>query len=78
MEHLIDLAEEVCEQAGTSLSNVVRIQQLHIDLSEYHAACQVWQRRLPDVPLPISATRVPAPLIVPGCSVQLDLWVYAP
>jgi len=30
------------------------------------------------LPLRISAVRVPAPLIVPSCSVQLDLWVYAP
>jgi len=78
MEYLIDLAEEVCESAGTSLRNVVRISQTHTDLAEFLPACRVWERRLPGVPLPISAAKVPAPLIVPGCSVQLDLWVYAP
>ena len=78
MHHLLDCAEEACAQAGTSLSNVVRILQVHTDLDDLLPALKVWQQRLPDVPLPISAARVPAPLIVPGCSVQLDLWVHAP
>ena len=52
--------------------------QLHTDLADFLPACRVWQRRLPGLPLPISAARVPAPLLVPGCSVALDLWVYAP
>ena len=78
MEYLIDLAEDACEKAGTSLRNAARILQVHTDLADFLPACRVWQRRLPDLPLPISAARVPAPLIVPGCSVQLDLWVYAP
>ena len=78
MDYLIDLAEEACEKAGTSLRNAARILQVHTDLADFLPACRVWQRRLPDLPLPISAARVPAPLIVPGCTVQLDLWVYAP
>ena len=78
MDYLIDLAKEVCERAGASLRNVVRISQLHTDLADFLPACRVWQRRLPGLPLPISAARVPAPLLVPGCSVALDLWVYAP
>jgi enamine deaminase RidA (YjgF/YER057c/UK114 family) len=78
MEYLLDIAEDTCRTAGTSLANVVRIQQFHTDLHEFHPACRAWQRRLPDRPLPISAVQVPAPLVVPGCTVQLDLWVYAP
>jgi len=78
MDYLIDLAEEVCERAGASLRNVVRILQVHTDLADFLPACRVWQRRLPGVALPISAARVPAPLLVPGCSAQLDLWIYAP
>lgn len=78
MEHLLEIAEEVCAQAGGSLTNVVRVVQAHTDLAEFLPACRVWERRLPGVALPIGAVRVPAPLIVPGCSVQVDLWVYAP
>jgi enamine deaminase RidA (YjgF/YER057c/UK114 family) len=78
MEHLLAVADAVCRQAGTSLANVVRIQQMHTDLREFYPACQVWHRRLPGVPLPLAAFQVPAPLLVPGCTVQLDLWVYVP
>ena len=38
---------------------------------------QVWQHHLPGRHLPFSAVEVPF-LPVPGCTVQLDLWVYAP
>jgi enamine deaminase RidA (YjgF/YER057c/UK114 family) len=78
MEYLIDLAEEVCERCDASLRNVVRIGQAHTDLDDFLPACRVWERRLPNTLLPISGVRVPGPLIVPGCTVQLDLWVYAP
>ena len=78
MAYLLDAAEKTCQAAGTSLANVVRIQQFHTDLAEFHSSCKVWQSRLPGQPLPISAIRVPQPLPVPGCTVQLDLWVFAP
>lgn len=78
MECLLDEAEVICKAAGTTLANVVRIQQFHTDLNELYPACRVWQRRLPGRPLPLSAVQVPEPLAVPGCTVQLDLWVYAP
>lgn len=78
MDYLLDVAEHACTEAGTSLANVVRIQQFHTDLSELESAWKAWARRLPEQPLPLSAIQVPAPLVVPGCTVQLDLWVYAP
>jgi len=77
MHHLIDCAEDACARVGASLSNVARILQAHTDLTDLLPALKVWQQRLPGLPLPVSAARVPA-LIVPGCSVQLDLWIYAP
>jgi enamine deaminase RidA (YjgF/YER057c/UK114 family) len=78
MEYLLDIAAEGCRAAGTSLENVVRIQQFHTDLGEFEPACHVWLERLGGRPLPISAVQVPGPLVVPGCTVQLDLWVYIP
>jgi enamine deaminase RidA (YjgF/YER057c/UK114 family) len=77
MDHLLATAQEICTAAGTSLANVVRIQQFHTDLREFYPAYQVWQRRLPGHHLPFSAVEVPF-LPVPGCTVLLDLWVYAP
>jgi enamine deaminase RidA (YjgF/YER057c/UK114 family) len=78
MDYLLDLVDRACHAFGTSLANVVRIQQFHTDLAELTPACEVWAKRLPGVPLPLSAIQVPAPLLVPGCTVQLDLWVYMP
>lgn len=78
MEYLLDIAEKTCGEFGASLANVLRIQQFHTDLNEFYPACRAWVRRLRGQPLPISAVQVPAPLLVPGCSVQLDLWVYVP
>jgi enamine deaminase RidA (YjgF/YER057c/UK114 family) len=78
MDYLLDLAEETCARAGTSLANVTRIQQFHTDLAELPAACRAWSRRLRGRPLPVSAVQVPAPLVVPGCTIQLDLWVHVP
>ena len=77
MAHLLSLADAACQAAGTRLENVLRVQQAHVRLADFHPALQRWQQRLPGVPLPISAFQVPG-LLVPGCSVQLDMVVYVP
>ena len=77
-ECIIQNAQKICEAAGTSLDNVVRIQQFHSDLNEFYPVYAAWQRHLPDRPLPFSAVEVPGPLPVPGCTVMMDLWVYIP
>jgi enamine deaminase RidA (YjgF/YER057c/UK114 family) len=77
MHAMLENAEKICRAAGTSLRNVVRVQQYHTDLSEFYPAWQVWDQHLPGQHLPFSAVKVPF-LPVPGCTVQLDLWVYAP
>lgn len=75
MDYVLANAQKLCEAAGTSLANVVRIQQFHTDLNDFYPAYQVWQQHLPGQFLPYSAVEVPF-LPVPGCTVQLDLWVY--
>lgn len=75
---ILDAAARICRAAGTSLENVVRVQQFHTDIDDFYAVHQAWQRRLPSRPIPFSAVEVPGPLPVPGCSVMMDLWVYAP
>lgn len=77
MEYLLAQAQRICAKAGTSLANLVRVQQFHTDLTGFNGAWQVWQRHLPDQYLPFSAIEVPA-LAVPGAVVMLDLWVYIP
>jgi enamine deaminase RidA (YjgF/YER057c/UK114 family) len=78
MDYLLSIADAACRKAGTRLENVLRIQQAHTTLDDFYPACRQWQKRLPGVPLPISAIQVPGELLVPGCTVQLDLVVYAP
>ena len=75
---ILDAAERICAAAGASLENVVRVQQFHTDIADFRAVHRAWQRRLPGRPIPFSAIEVPGPLPVPGCSVMMDLWVYAP
>jgi len=77
MTHMLAAAESICTAAGTSLANVVRIQQYHTALGEFYPAYQVWAQRLPGQFLPLSAVGVPF-LPAPGVSVMLDLWVYVP
>ena len=77
MQVLLVNVQKICRAAGTSLANVVRIQQYHTDLQDFFPAYRVWEQHLPGQYLPFSAVEVPF-LPVPGCCVQLDLWVYAP
>jgi enamine deaminase RidA (YjgF/YER057c/UK114 family) len=70
-------AQAICRAAGTSLANVVRIQQFHTDLGDFYPTYAAWQKILPGRALPISAVEVPS-TTVPGCTLLMDLWVYAP
>ena len=77
-ECIIENAEKLCAAAGTSLANVVRVQQFHTDMGEFYPVHRAWQRHLGDWALPFTAVEVPSPLPVPGCTLLMDLWVYAP
>jgi enamine deaminase RidA (YjgF/YER057c/UK114 family) len=77
MDYALTQAERICRKGGTSLANVVRVQQFHTDLHDFQGACQVWAQHQPGMYLPFSAIEVPR-LAVPGAVVMLDLWVYVP
>jgi enamine deaminase RidA (YjgF/YER057c/UK114 family) len=77
MDHMLASAQRICRKAGTTLANVVRVQQFHTDLADFDDAWQSWQRQLPEQHLPFSAIELPA-LGVPGALVMLDLWVCVP
>lgn len=77
-ECILENAEKLCRAAGTSLANVVRIQQFHTDIGEFYPVHRAWQRHLGERALPFTAVEVPSPLPVPGCTLLMDLWVYAP
>jgi enamine deaminase RidA (YjgF/YER057c/UK114 family) len=75
-ECIVDNVARLCEAAGTSLANVVRVQQFHTDIGEFYPVYKVWERRL-NGPVPYSAVEVPM-LPVPGARVLMDVWAYAP
>jgi enamine deaminase RidA (YjgF/YER057c/UK114 family) len=76
--YILEKAETICGAAGTALTNVVRAQQFHTELSEFYPAYSAWRHRLASQALPCSAIGVPGPMPIPGCSILMDLWVYAP
>ena len=77
-EFIIGNIEKLCIAAGTSLSNVVRVLQFHTDIREFYPVYKVWERRLGGRPVPFSAVEAPAPLPVPGATVLIEAWAYAP
>ena len=77
LRSIIRQAEEICRAAGTSIRNVVRIQQFHTDLADLPAAIEVWAESMDNAPLPLSPIEV-AWLPVPGARVMVDLWVHVP
>jgi len=68
----------LCEAAGTSLANTVRVLLFLTDMREFYPVYKVWERRLGGRPLPFSAVEVPGPLPVPGATVMMEAWVYCP
>ena len=77
-EAIVDNIARLCEVAGTSLANVVRVLLFHTDIGEFYPVYKVWERRLGGRPLPFSAVEVPGPLPLPGATVMMETWVYAP
>jgi enamine deaminase RidA (YjgF/YER057c/UK114 family) len=75
---IIGKADRICAASGIALDNVVRIQQFHANLAEFQPVHSAWRRRLGDRSVPFSAIGVPERLPIPGCSILMDLWVYAP
>lgn len=77
LREILSQAEAICQAAGTTLKNAMRIQQFHSDLADLPAALEVWSEATDNMPLPLSPVEVPW-LPVPGARLQLDLWVYVP
>jgi enamine deaminase RidA (YjgF/YER057c/UK114 family) len=77
-ECIVDNIARLCKAAGTSLGNVVRVLLVHTDIAEFYPVYKVWERRLGGHPLPFAAIEVPAPLPVPGATVMIEAWAYAP
>jgi len=77
-EIIIEHASRLCEAAGTSITNAVRIQQFHTDMAEFYPVYKVWEHALDGAPVPFSAVEVPSSLPVPNATLLMDIWVYCP
>jgi enamine deaminase RidA (YjgF/YER057c/UK114 family) len=77
-EAIVDSIARLSEAAGSSLANVVRVLLFFTDIAAFHPVYKVWERRLGGRPVPFAAIEVPGPLPVPGATVMMEAWVYAP
>jgi len=77
LREILSQAEAICQAAGTTLKNAVRIQQFHANLADLPATLEVWSEATAGMPLPMSPIEVPW-LPVPHARLQVDLWVYIP
>jgi enamine deaminase RidA (YjgF/YER057c/UK114 family) len=77
-EAIVDNIAKLCAAGGTSLGNVVRVLMFHTDIAEFYPVYKVWERKLGGRPLPFAAIEVPGPLPVPGATVMIEAWAYAP
>ena len=75
---IIDNMARLCAAANSSLANVVRVLFFLTDIGAFYPVYKAWERRVGGRPLPFSAIEVPAPLPVPGATVMMEAWVYAP
>ena len=77
-DSIFDNMARLCNAAGTSLANTVRVLLFLTDMREFYPVYKAWERRLGGQPLPFSAVEVPGPLPVPGATVMMEAWVYCP
>lgn len=78
MRAIIERVGAICQAAGTSIAEVVRIQCHMVDLGDLPAVFRVMSETWPVTPPTFTAIRVPAPLAVPECRIQLDVTAAMP
>jgi enamine deaminase RidA (YjgF/YER057c/UK114 family) len=69
---IFDRLEEVCQAAGTNLSNLVRLRAFVTDIEDAYIVYQVLKERVPIDPPTVAITTVPGPLYVPDCRMIID------
>ena len=78
MQAILTAADDICRTAGTSLSNLLRVNHFLSDLNVVPRALRSWQEKLAGAPIPFGAVRTPVPMPVAGCNIVADMWVYHP
>ena len=77
-EYILKNVEAICQEAGTSIENLVRRRAIHSDLNELAEAEEVWREKLGDRLPPTTIFAATEPLEIPGCTVEYDLIAFIP
>ena len=78
LDYLLDRVADICEEAGTRFSELLRIRAFVVDESVGYAFYSELKRRFPLDPPASAVVVVPSALHVAGCSVSIDAIAYAP
>ena len=65
--------EAIWAAAGTRSEHLSRRRGFCIDFGEFFTSFAIWGKAFPSAPPASTTIRVPAPLLVPGCKVAIDL-----
>ncbi len=78
VNYIVKNIEAICRAAGTSSDNLLRRRGFYTDFSEFFTSFATWGKAFPSDPPASTTVRVPAPLLVPGCKVAIDLIALIP
>jgi enamine deaminase RidA (YjgF/YER057c/UK114 family) len=73
VNYIVKPIEAICAAAGTSSEHLVRRRGFYTDFAEFFTSFATWGKAFPSAPPASTTIRVPAPLLVPGCKVAIDL-----
>jgi enamine deaminase RidA (YjgF/YER057c/UK114 family) len=71
--YILKNVEAICRAAGTSLEHMVRRRGFYTDFGEFYTSFATWAKAFPTAPPASTTIRVPGPLLIPGCKVEIDL-----
>ena len=71
--YILKNVDAICRAAGTSLEHLVRRRGFYTDFGEFYTSFATWATAFPSDPPASTTVRVPGPLLIPGCKVEIDL-----
>ena len=77
-KYILENISNICNEAGTSIENLVKRRIHYTDLSDIPVTEDLWQDRLGDRLPPTTIFKTSGPLPIPSCKVQYDLIAYIP
>ena len=75
-EYIINKVSSICENAGTSIENLVRRRVHLVDMADIPLTEDLWVNRLGDKMPASTLFKTSGPLPIPACKIQYDLTAY--